>query len=183
MATDTKTRYMGSAGLAFAEQGEMKKLGKMSEQGWLLERLAFLGYRLLRGTPHKLDYCLDIRLLDETEKNDYFDIFAAGGWKHVTSEGSFHIFSAEPGTEPIYTDRDTMRDKYTRVGRISRLFTVVMLILTLAVWGLLYISTEIWSSVIARNAAFAALTVCAALLVPSIMVYTAYVWRIRKLKS
>ncbi|QSF43138.1 DUF2812 domain-containing protein [Paenibacillus tianjinensis] len=72
--------------------------------------------------PHKLIYCLDIRQLQNEEEQEYKDIFADSGWHYVCSSGDLHIFSAEPGTVPLHTDRETSYVKYSRVVRIAGLW-------------------------------------------------------------
>ncbi|WP_159887441.1 DUF2812 domain-containing protein [Paenibacillus puerhi] len=178
-----QTRYMGSAGLAFAEYREMNKLSKLSEQGWFLEKFAFFGYKLRKGTPRKLIYCLDIRSLEADERSGYMDIFEAGGWRHVCSAGDLHIFAAEPGTESIYTDHSTTYEKYMRALRSFKALMLVMLAVTAAGLGISYMAEEVWSHDTARLISIVALSVSSALLVPSVMVYTAYWLRVRKLRS
>lgn len=183
MEMDKKTRYMASAGLAFAEHKEMNKLSKLSEQGWFLEKFSFLGYTLRNGPSHKLIYCLDIRQLQENELNNYREIFEAGGWNHVCSSGDLHVFSAEPGTEPIYTDRTSTFEKYSRTLSLYKMASFILLVLTIGIIGLLYLSAEVWQNVIIQNAAAVGLVFFSILLVPSIMMFVAYSLRVNKLKS
>ncbi|MEK8126564.1 DUF2812 domain-containing protein [Paenibacillus filicis] len=183
MTNAKQTHYVGSAGLAFAERIEMNKLSRLAAKGWLLESFAFLGYRLRRGTPRNLVYVLDIRRLKQDEREEYFHIFEAGGWQHVCSQGELHIFAAEPGTEAIYTDPSTARDKYARAVRVGQSATLLMAALTLAGSGLRY-AGEVWgNSTLIPYIGVGASLVGLTLLVPSIMVYAAYWLRLRFSKA
>ena len=115
----TKThRYITSWGTAFAEKKEMHKLGRLAQQGWLLESFSFLGYRLRKAEPQDLIYEMDYHTIHPTEMEDYIRTFAAAGWNHVCSAGTgLHVFSATRGTAPIYTDRNTSYEKYSRVAK------------------------------------------------------------------
>jgi len=117
MRADKMTRYQISMGLAFDEEGDMRKLSKLASEGWLLQSFASLGYRLRRDQPQQLIYCVDYRELPAGEREQYLELFEASGWKPVCSHSSMHVFSAKPGTKPIYTDKSTMRSKYTGITK------------------------------------------------------------------
>lgn len=85
MSENKTTRYLPSWGLAFAESYEMGKLSSLSEEGWLLDSFAFLGYKLCKGKGEKLIYSLDYQVLLFEEQEEYFKIFEVGGWTHVCS--------------------------------------------------------------------------------------------------
>jgi hypothetical protein len=105
-------RYTISGGLAFTEQGDMDKLSRLAAKGWLLESFAFLGYTLRKGEPRQLTYCVDYNNVSPGELGNYIELFEASGWTRICSSGHFHIFSAAPGTKPIYTDNETRLEKY-----------------------------------------------------------------------
>ncbi|MEO3945761.1 DUF2812 domain-containing protein [Gorillibacterium sp. CAU 1737] len=110
-------RYLPSSGLAFAEETIMSRLSKLAEEGWLLDSFAPLGFWLKRGEPQRLIYSLDMRDVTEDERRDYYDTFWSGGWTPVCSTGNIHIFAAAAGTPPIYSDRETHREKYIPMTR------------------------------------------------------------------
>jgi len=114
------TKYVSSGGLAFTEQGDMKRLSRWSAKGWHLEKFAAFGYRLRKGEPRALVYCVDYQKVAPADLDDYVGVFEAGGWTKVCSSGEIHIFAAEPGTNPIYTDEETNREKYRRSVRNLR---------------------------------------------------------------
>lgn len=182
-SSDKQTRYVISKGLAFAEESEMKKLGALSEEGWFLDHFSLFGFIVRKGLPHKLIYCLDIRQLQKEEEQEYKDIFADSGWNFVCSSGDLHIFSAEPGTVPLHTDRETSYVKYSRVVRISRTMAFITLMLTVASILLRYVSTNIWNQMLLQNFSFVAMMLCVMVLVPSLMVYIAYSLRLRSFSS
>lgn len=122
-----KRKYMSSWGLAFAEEREMKKLGEMAARGWHLEKFAPLGYTLVEGEPMDVRYSLDYR---QRPDEDYFELFAASGWEHVTSTGDeIHVFKGRPDAIPLYTDQTTTHDKYAQVerqmGKAALVFQVI----------------------------------------------------------
>lgn len=112
-----KTKYMMSSGLAFEEAKDMQKLRKKSLQGWHLKRWKFMGYGLEQGEPKDIIYSIDYRSLGSGEEAEYFELFALSGWEHVCSDNGIHIFKAQPGTSPIYSDRESSIDKVTRLGK------------------------------------------------------------------
>ncbi|MCC5891071.1 DUF2812 domain-containing protein [Exiguobacterium sp.] len=138
-----KRKYMSSWGLAFAEEREMRKLEQMAARGWHLEKFAPLGYSLVEGEPMDVQYSLDYRKRPDEE---YFEMFAASGWEHVTSTGDeIHIFKGRPDARPIYSDCDTMIAKYAteerQMGRAALTLLVVWL-------GFLLMLQLDWSSMI-----------------------------------
>ncbi|MOA09940.1 hypothetical protein D3C78_1298030 [compost metagenome] len=46
-----------------------------------------------------------------------------------------HIFSAAPGTAPIYSDRQSANEKYSRIAKSAGLVTVMCVILMLLGYG------------------------------------------------
>jgi hypothetical protein len=109
-----KTKYVMIRGLAFSEESDMKKLSNFAKQGWILEGISggFL-YKLKKDKPQDLVYSLDYQINADEE---YFTIFKEAGWKKVVSvENQMHIFSAQAGTKPIYSDGPSEIDKYIRL--------------------------------------------------------------------
>lgn len=104
------TKCVMSKGFAFGEDEEMKMLSSYAEKGWILYKFGILGYKLKKAKPQKLQYSLDYR---SNADDEYFSYFKEAGWHHVCSlVNSMHIFSAPKGTKPIYTDSDTILEKY-----------------------------------------------------------------------
>ncbi|MFN3364891.1 MAG: DUF2812 domain-containing protein [Exiguobacterium mexicanum] len=135
-----KRKYMSSWGLAFAEEREMKKLQQMAAEGWHLEKFAPLGYTLVEGEPMDVRYSLDYR---QRPDEDYFELFAASGWEHVTSTGDeIHVFKGRPDAIPLYTDQTTTHDKYAQVERQMGKAALVCLVISIGLMLLLQLS---WS--------------------------------------
>ncbi|ARW08869.1 hypothetical protein S101359_03891 [Bacillus atrophaeus] len=107
-------KYMMSEGLAFSEEKDMKKLSDRASKGWVLDSFAFMGYKLKKAAPRNLIYSIDYHDVGEESLAEYTEMFEAAGWERVCSSQGMHIFSAEPGTSPIYSDQSTMREKYKR---------------------------------------------------------------------
>ncbi|TCI36415.1 DUF2812 domain-containing protein [Exiguobacterium sp. SH4S7] len=136
-------KYMASWGLAFAEEREMEKLGRMAARGWHLEKFAPLGYTLVEGEPVDVQYSLDYR---KRPDEDYFELFRASGWEHVTSSGDeIHVFKGSPDARPIYSDRETTHEKYAQVeGQMGKVALALLIL-----WIGLFILLELdWSGLV-----------------------------------
>ncbi|MFN2747363.1 MULTISPECIES: DUF2812 domain-containing protein [Bacillus] len=133
-------KYIMSEGLAFSEEKDMKKLKYMASKGWLLDSFAFMGYKLKKAKPQNVTYSIDYQDIDDDSFEEYTETFEAGGWTHVCSSHGMHIFAAEPGTAPIYTDRSTLIEKYKRSETSVRHVTIVLICLTLLATILHYIT-------------------------------------------
>ena len=109
-------KYVMVGGLAFSEEKDMDKLKKYAKEGWMLEGIAFgLFYKFKKDEPKDIDYNLDYQSEADEE---YFSLFLDAGWMRVVSIGNeMHIFSAPEGTKPIYSDKETEVDKYTRIKK------------------------------------------------------------------
>jgi len=104
------TKYIMSKGLSLAEHEEMQMLSEYAVKGWKLEKVAFMGYKLKKAEPEKLQYSLDYRSNPDEE---YFSYFNEAGWNNVCSVGNMmHIFSAPEGIKKIYTDSDSEIEKH-----------------------------------------------------------------------
>ncbi|MCI1584624.1 MAG: DUF2812 domain-containing protein [Clostridium beijerinckii] len=125
------TKYIMSKGLSFAEYEEMQMLSEYASRGWKLEKFAFMGYKLKKAEPEKLQYALDYRINPDEE---YFSYFNEAGWTNVCSIGNIiHIFSAPEGTKKIYTDNDTEIEKhismYQSLKKVAIPFSICFIIL------------------------------------------------------
>ena len=182
MATK-ETRYLASYGLAFAEDREMAKLGKLAQEGWLLESFALAGYRLRKGERKQLIYSLDIQNVREDERREYEETFRAGGWLPVCSAGNMHIFSAGPGTKPIYSDKTSLRQKYIRANGFFKLASLLLWLLIAA--GVVLRTYVDWEqhSIIYWNLLAGAVPLLLLLAIPCLMVFVGFQFRLRQLKS
>ena len=129
----TKTKYIMSEGLAFAEQKDMEKLRRYAHKGWHVKSFAFMGYTLEQGAPTDVIYNVDYRVLDD-DGNEYYDLFAAAGWTHVASNGNTHLFCASPHTKPIYSDRETTIEKYKNLAEPLHVVAIPLSAITLLAW-------------------------------------------------
>lgn len=171
-----RTQYMMSVGLAFSEADDMKMLRRKSMQGWHLKRFRCAGYELEKGDNEDVIYSIDYRLLELDEKDEYFDMFAIAGWKHVCTEYNMHIFKAEKGTVPIYSDIESARDKISRLAIPVRSVTIYTVVPTV-LFGLLMNFTSGTVQTVSQFAFFIALIFA----VPSVMTYLATIYhRLRK---
>lgn len=132
-------KYIMIRGLAFSEEDDMEKLKNYASQGWILEDIVGgFFYKLRKDKPQHIVYNLDY----QTETNEeYFTMFKEAGWKPVVSiENYMHIFSAQVGTKPIYSDCESEIDKYTSIRNTTRKGTLYSLIIAIALIGLLVVS-------------------------------------------
>ncbi|WP_130859457.1 DUF2812 domain-containing protein [Gracilibacillus phocaeensis] len=124
----TKYKYMPSEGLAFGEEKDMERLSDYAKQGWILTGNQFLGYRLRKGEPQDLIYSVDTQ---QDADEDYFLIFKEAGWTHLYSMGDIHYFSAPSGTKPIYSDKDSLRERFEQDKRFCGKYAVHFLTIVL----------------------------------------------------
>lgn len=167
-----RKRYMLSEGLAFLPEKDMEKLRKKSLQGWLPKGFWLFGYKLEKGDPEDVIFSIDYRVLQRDEEDEYFAMFESAGWTHVCSEGMFHMFKAEKGTTPIYSDVISSMDQLDRVADPIRAVLVFGGALTTALFLL-----TIFTYGLARNISRLAFMISLALTVPAIMTYSAIFYR------
>jgi len=174
-----QTKYVSSGGLAFTERGDMRKLSRLSAKGWHLEAFAFLGYRLRKGEPRALDYVVDYHRVAPDEMDDYVGLFEAGGWTKVCSTADIHIFSAKPGTKPIYSDKETNLEKYRRSVRNLQPFLLVPLA-TILLFVIRYFVDKYDASRLLGQSLLIIGALGIVLSVPILMTYAASRLRLRK---
>ncbi|WP_227396142.1 DUF2812 domain-containing protein [Jeotgalibacillus aurantiacus] len=132
-----KRRYIMSGGLAFSEEKDMMKLSRLSKKGWVFDRFTFMGYILKKGEPQELQFAIDYRSNPDEE---YFELFREAGWTHVGSQANYiHLFTAQPGVTPIYTDRPSTLEKYSNEKNFVKKGAIWSLAVTLCIALLLYL--------------------------------------------
>ncbi|GGH36671.1 DUF2812 domain-containing protein [Paenibacillus segetis] len=175
-------RYIISWGTAFAEQKEMQKLGRLAQQGWQLESFSFLGYRLRKAEPQDLIYEIDYHTIQPSDMDDYVETFVAAGWNHVCSAGArIHVFSAPTGTAPIYSDRNTSYEKYSRTAKSVGIIALIFAIIALIGFGLTAYAGN--KDSYAQSVYFLLGVVGSAIALPALMTYTAFMIRRRAMKK
>lgn len=175
-----KSKYVMISGLAFNEEGDMEKLKKYASQGWILEGIVGgFFYKLKKDKPQEIVYSLDYQRDTDEE---YFTMFKEAGWNLVVSvENQMHIFSAEAGTRPIYSDCDSEVDKYINVRNQTAKGSLYSLLIGIALMGLLA------SSAIAVRSIFliilGLLIIDVFVFVFNFMPYVAFNFKIKKIKQ
>lgn len=129
----TKTKYIMSGGLAFAEQKDMEKLKRFAAKGWHVKDFAFMGYVLEQGEPKDVIYTIDHCKLG-ADNEEYFDLFTATNWEYIASSGDTHLFCGSPNAKPIYSDRETAVEKYKTLAKPLHVATLPTTMLTLLSW-------------------------------------------------
>lgn len=129
-----QTKYITSGGLAFSEDKDMEKLRRFSLMGWHVRDFKFMGYTLEKGEGSDYIYSVDYRSLNEGEEEEYFDFFSSSGWTHIASEGDIHLFRADPSKKPIYSDRDTLVEKYENSSNSLKRLAIPLVLITCLVW-------------------------------------------------
>ncbi|MBG0771317.1 MAG: DUF2812 domain-containing protein, partial [Anaerolineaceae bacterium] len=103
---------------AWEDDKEEQWLTEMSEQGWHLAEVGFLGrYTFLRGEPVKEIYRMDF-LTDWKNRSSYLQLFSDAGWEHVSDFGGWQYFrkpAADETAQEIFTDVGSKVTKYQRV--------------------------------------------------------------------
>lgn len=137
-------KYITSGGLAFSENKDMKKLEQQAGEGWHLEQLGILGYKLKRGQPASMQYELDYRVCPDS---DYFQLYQDAGWEHVCSaEETTHIFRAPFETTPLYTKQQDKQDVYQQQKQQFGRWALVSLVFFLFVVTVLWILSSLFPS-------------------------------------
>ncbi len=175
-------KYIMNDGLAFAENKMMKKLSDMANEGWLLEKVTLMRFKLVKGEPQDLIYSMDCNRVKKNDK-EYFELFEKSGWTHVYTLDYLHFFSAPAGTVPIYTDRDTEVKKYdgTRKGYSIALALSILTLIIITMINRYFgnsIENTVWEYVLMG---FAMLS--AGIGAPSLMVSVALYLKSRKAKK
>ncbi|MDS0528498.1 DUF2812 domain-containing protein [Clostridium sp. SHJSY1] len=133
-----KSKYAICGGLAFSEESDMKKLSRYAKEGWMLDKIVAGGffYKLRKEKPKDIVYSLDYQ--DEATE-EYFDMFLESGWTKVLSiGGKMHIFSAQEGIKPIYSERESELEKYATMRDTLKKGNLCIIDLALAIIFLLF---------------------------------------------
>ncbi|WP_223701234.1 DUF2812 domain-containing protein [Sutcliffiella deserti] len=132
-----ETKYVISGGLAFDEEKDMVKLERLARKGWIFDRFAFMGYKMKKGQSQELQYSLDYR---KDADSDYFAFFEEAGWTHMGSLANYiHLYSASPGTAPIYTDKDSVVEKYENEKKVMGKGALVMVVVTFLIMAVSFL--------------------------------------------
>ena len=109
-------------------------------------------------------------------------MFKEAGWKLVVSiENYMHIFSAQVGTKPIYSDCESEIDKYTSIRNTTRKGTLYSLIIAIALIGLLVVSLMVIKSIFLIILGLLIIDIF--IFVFNFMPYLAYNSRIKQIKK
>lgn len=175
-----KSKYVMVRGFAFSEEDDMEKLKNYASKGWILEDIVGgFFYKLRKDKPQNIIYSLDY----QTDVNEeYFTMFKEAGWKLVVSiENYMHIFSAQAGTKPIYSDCESEIDKYISIRNKTRKGTVYSLIIAIALMVLLTVSLMVIKPIF--QIVLGLLVVDSFIFVFNFMPYLAYNSRIKQIKK
>ncbi|RXI42121.1 DUF2812 domain-containing protein [Clostridium tetani] len=175
-----KNKYVMISGLAFSEESDMEKLKNYGKEGWILEDIiGGFFYKLKKDKPQDIVYSVDYQSEADEE---YFTIFKEAGWNPVVSLGNqMHIFSAQAGTKPIYSDCESEIDKYISARNQTKKGTFYSLIIAILLIGLL-----VASLITARPMfliIFGLLIIDIVVFVFNFMPYLAYNSRIKQIKK
>lgn len=124
-------KYIPSGGLVLSEEKDIKKLSKLAKEGWILESFEKLSYKLRKGEPEDVIYCIDYNE-DKEDLDSYLEFFENSEWNYVCSYDSYHFFKAKTGTKPIYTDEDTLSIKYEKLYDLIKKSVIVTLAIVVA---------------------------------------------------
>jgi hypothetical protein len=108
------------------EEADMERLASEAKKGWIVTGFKGMSYVLTQGEPQDLIYAIDYK---DNPEQDYFDIFKASGWEHISSIDYIHLFNAKEGTKPIHTSMETKLEKLSHEMRRFGVLTVIAVIL------------------------------------------------------
>ncbi len=100
-------KYMTNYGWDICEKKMLKKLSEFANEGWILDSMSPLRFKLIKGEPQSLVYEMDYQK-DVEDKEEYRRIFQEAGWNLVCELDGFSIFSAPKGTVSLYTDKTNL---------------------------------------------------------------------------
>jgi hypothetical protein len=175
-----KCKYVMISGLAFSEESDMEKLKNYASQGWILEDIiGGFFYKLKKDKPKDIVYSLDY----QTDANEeYLTIFKEAGWELVVSvEKQMHIFSAQAGTKPIYSDFESEVDKYIKMRNRTEKGTIYSLMIAIALICLLVVSVNFLRSTFLIIFGILIIDIC--VFIFNCMPYLAYNSRIKQMQK
>ncbi|WHT48606.1 DUF2812 domain-containing protein [Sporosarcina thermotolerans] len=113
------------------------------------------------------------------EKDEYFEMFAYAGWTHVCSDYNMHIFKANKGTTPIYSDTESSKEKIVRSAIPVQTIVIYSVAVTFALW-----LTKTFTYGIVHTISTWAFALSFAITIPSIMTLVAtYYHRLKKINK
>ncbi|MGP6138593.1 DUF2812 domain-containing protein [Jeotgalibaca sp. A127] len=122
-------KYKLAGGFAMSPEREVKLFKEMSKKGWHLDAVKGLFYRFEKGTPHDYHYALNAEMKTNQEMLVFYK---ASGWEPVLIGEGYQVFRAEPGTPPIFSDKESQMEVLERnqvmSGKHARLFGVLLVI-------------------------------------------------------
>ena len=125
-------RYLSSHQPWIYPEKDMAMLAGQARQGWKVTRYNVMLdiYRFERTEPEELIF--DSTLVPNPPE-DYSEFIEATGWTPVIITDGFQVFSAKPGTEPVFSDdsRSYWLNKRARKFGAIFLFFLVPLLITI----------------------------------------------------
>lgn len=122
-----KYKYRMGNGLAISPEKDMRMFAEMSAKGWHLEESSGLCFRFAKGEPHRYIYALN---MDEDTDETMYETYAQCGWTPVIKEKGMHIFRAEEGTPPIFSDKESKLEILEKQRRKLGIYALVWSIIT-----------------------------------------------------
>lgn len=134
-----KYKYRMGNGLAISPEKDMQMFAEMSAKGWHLEESSGLCFRFAKGEPHRYIYALN---MDEDTDETMYETYAQCGWTAVIKDKGLHIFRAEEGTPPIFSDAESKCEVLEKERRKFGIYAIVWGIITV----ILLIAAEMLTS-------------------------------------
>ena len=122
-----KYKYRMGNGLAISPEKDMRMFAEMSAKGWHLEENNGILFRFAQGEPHRYIYALN---MDEDTDETMYETYAQCGWTPVIKEKGMHIFRAEEGTPPIFSDTASKLEILEKERRKFGIYALVWSIIT-----------------------------------------------------
>lgn len=179
----SNVRYLWNWGLAFDEKRLLKKLESMAKEGWKLDRMTTLRYRLVKVEPQNLQYAMDYKKVKSEEEAEYFSLFAEADWEHLCSLQGFHFFCAKSDAVPIHTDQETKVEKYSGYKRGSFLVMLISALLFAILFGVNQLNGFAFLGSSQKLVVPILLACVCAVFLPACMMSVAYAKHVREIEA
>jgi len=176
---DNNYKYIWNMGLAFDEDKVLKKMSAFAKEGWILKSMTLFRYKFEKSEIKELTYSMDYKELKE-DKEEYFSLFNSSGWTHMCSNGPFHFFAAANDIPPIYTDKENYLEKYKPSRKLYIKMLIASAIVFLIATSFDSYSVDKVNNIVIHNVLRVTAIISIGILVPSIMVTVAYIFRLKK---
>ncbi len=121
-------------------------LNEQAEKGWELEKAGVFA-KWKRTERTDLSYCVDLAnpKHDRTERLDYVEFCAEGGWDLAAYTGQMYLFKSRPGSHavPIHTDPELEKKNYNKYYIRNTILSIIYVLALIAMYALMGLSMRV----------------------------------------